>query len=241
MEHLTGKTRLVLYIIFFCPFLLGGCGNMPASLDPKGGAAMEIANLGWVMIILGSVIWGVVTMLLLVGLFRRRVSIEPYQALPKDQNQRAVNVWIVSGGIILPAVILFILIALIVGTLRSMPVERTSASLVVEVTGHQWWWEVKYPGHEITLRDALRIPAGEPVKISLTSADVIHSFWVPELHGKFDLVPGHHYEFILQADQPGEYDGRCAEFCGLSHTHMTFLVIAMESAEFTAWLAGGEN
>jgi cytochrome c oxidase subunit II len=241
MEHPTGKNQLTFCLIFCLPLLLGGCGNMPASLDPKSGAGTEIANLGWFMIILGSVIWVVVTVLLLIALFRRRVSIEPYQALPKDQDQRAVNLWIISGGVILPALILFILIALTVGTLRSVPVERTSASLVVEVTGHQWWWEVKYPGHEITLTDELRIPAGEPVKISLTSADVIHSFWVPELHGKFDLIPGRNYEFILQADQVGEYAGRCAEFCGLDHTHMAFLVIAMESAEFTAWLAGGEN
>src|SRR5687768_5354266 len=112
MEHPTGKNQLTFCLIFCLPLLLGGCGNMPASLDPKSGAGTEIANLGWFMIILGSVIWVVVTVLLLIALFRRRVSIEPYQALPKDQDQRAVNLWIISGGVILPALILFILIAL---------------------------------------------------------------------------------------------------------------------------------
>jgi heme/copper-type cytochrome/quinol oxidase subunit 2 len=112
----------------------------------------------------------------------------------------------------------------------------TSDGLVVEVIGHQWWWEVKYPGYDTTLVDEVRIPTGEPVTMRLHSADVIHSFWVPELHGKFDLIPGRVYEFVLQADQPGEYKGRCAEFCGLSHARMTFIVIAMQPEEFTSWL-----
>jgi cytochrome c oxidase subunit 2 len=95
---------------------------------------------------------------------------------------------------------------------------------------------VRYPDHDLILKDEIRIPAGQPVTIRLSSADVIHSFWVPELHGKFDLVPGRTHEFVLQADQPGEYAGRCAEFCGQFHARMMFVVIAMKYEEFTAWL-----
>jgi cytochrome c oxidase subunit 2 len=208
---------------------------MPASLDPKGEAAMEIANLGWVMIILGSVIWVAVIVLLLISLFRHKTA-ETYTALPAEEHARTVKFWIVGGGIIMPTLVLIVLIVLTIGTLRSMPAEKPVGGLTVEVIGHQWWWEVRYPRHNITLTDEVRVPAGEPVVVSLSSADVIHSFWVPELHGKFDLIPGRTYEFVLQADQPGEYDGRCAEFCGLSHTLMTFTVVAMQPEEFITWL-----
>jgi cytochrome c oxidase subunit 2 len=87
-----------------------------------------------------------------------------------------------------------------------------------------------------TLKDEIRIPVGQPVEVRLSSTDVIHSFWVPELHGKFDLVPGRTHTFILQADQPGEYRGQCAEFCGRGHARMTVFVVAIPPDEFTIWL-----
>jgi cytochrome c oxidase subunit 2 len=229
------KPILAVYLSIIYILLLAGCAEIPASLDPQGPAAVEIASLGWLMIVSGTLIWVGVTVLLVIGLFRRK-SAEAYTALPAEEHARTVNFWIVGGGIVMPTLVLIILIALTIGTLRSMPAEKPLGGVKVEVTGHQWWWEVRYPGHNITLTDEVRIPAGEPVVVSLSSADVIHSFWVPELHGKFDLIPGRTYEFVLQADQPGKYDGRCAEFCGLSHTLMTFTVVAMQPEEFTTWL-----
>jgi cytochrome c oxidase subunit II len=235
MNYFKHKTLPAVCLSAVCVLLLSGCAELPASLDPQGYAAEQIASLGWLMIGWGAVIWIGVSVLLVIGLFRNK-SAENYAPLPAKEQKNAVNFWIVGGGIIMPTLVLIVLITLTIGTLRSMPVEKPVGGLVVEVTGHQWWWEVHYPGHNITLTDEVRIPAGQSVVVSLTSADVIHSFWVPELHGKFDLIPGRTYEFVVQADQPGKYAGRCAEFCGLSHTMMTFTVVAMHPEEFTDWL-----
>ena len=210
---------------------------MPASLNPQSGATAQIAMLWWVMFGLGVVIWVGVTLLLLLGLFRRRRVPEAYTRLPEDQRVRTVNLWILGGGIIMPTLVLIGLIALTVGTLRSIPAGTPSEGVVIEVIGHQWWWEVRYPDQSITLRDEIRIPTGQPVQMRLSSADVIHSFWAPELHGKFDLIPGRTQVFVLQADRSGEYRGQCAEFCGLLHARMTFVVVAVPPEEFTVWLA----
>jgi cytochrome c oxidase subunit 2 len=209
---------------------------MPASLRPQSVAAAQIASLGWVMFVLGAVIWIGVTALMLVGLFRRRRTPGTYAPLPEDHRARIVNLWILGGGIVMPTLVIIGLIVLNVGALRSIPVATSSAGLVIEVIGHQWWWEVRYPDRDITLTDEIRIPAGQPVQVRLSSIDVIHSFWVPELHGKFDLIPGRTHVIVLQADQPGEYPGRCAEFCGRGHARMSFTVVAMPPEDFTTWL-----
>ena len=209
---------------------------MPSSLSPESPTAARITLLWWVMFALGGAIWVGVTVLLLVGLFRRRRTPGTYAPLPEGDHTRAVNFWVVGGGIVMPTLVLIGLIALTVGALRSIPTKTPSDGIVIEVIGHQWWWEVRYPDRDITLQDEIRIPAGEPIRVRLSSADVIHSFWVPELHGKFDLIPGRTHEFVLQADEPGEYRGQCAEFCGLRHAHMILTVVAMPPEEFTAWL-----
>src|SRR5205814_7082516 len=108
------------------------------------------------------------------------------------------------------------------------------------VLGHQWWWEVQYrmgdPNQYVATANEIHIPVGRPVDLQLVSADVIHSFWAPRLHGKVDLVPGMDNRIRLQADRPGVYQGACAEFCGLQHAHMRFVVVAEEPAAFEAWL-----
>ena len=230
------KMLILILLITVSESLLTGCTSMPASLRPQSSAATQIAILWWVMLGVGTVIWVGFTILLLVGLFRRRRVHGMYTSLPDSSAARAVNIWIVGGGIVMPTLVLIALIVLTVGALRSIPAENTSGGTVIEVIGHQWWWEVRYPDQEITLTDEIRIPAGQPVEVRLSSADVIHSFWVPELHGKFDLIPGRTHVFILQADQPGEYRGQCAEFCGRRHARMMIKVVAMPPEEFTNWL-----
>lgn len=229
--------KLLTIIYLFTPgLLLSGCVSMPASLDPQSPAAEQISFLWWVMFWAGTVIWIVVTLLLLVGLFRRHGKAEAYTPLGEAEHARNVNHWIVGGGIVMPTIVLIGLVTLTVGALRQIPAIAPSADVVIEVTGHQWWWEVHYPKQDITLRDEIRIPAGQPVEVRLTSADVIHSFWVPELHGKFDLIPGRTHIFVLQANEPREYRGQCAEFCGLRHARMTVIVVAVPLEEFTVWL-----
>ena len=115
-------------------------------------------------------------------------------------------------------------------------------SLQIEVIGYQFWWAANYPEQGVTVANELHIPVGEPVELRLTSADVIHSLWVPELHGKLDLLPNGTNTLVLEADEPGIYGGECAEFCGLQHANMGFLVIAQPRDEFDrGWPPSGAS
>lgn len=111
--------------------------------------------------------------------------------------------------------------------------------LTIEVTGHEWWWEVRYlsddPHRVFTTANEIHLPVGEPVRLELNTADVIHSFWVPAIGGKTDLIPGRTNTTILQATKPGIYRGQCAEFCGLQHANMAFVVVAESPEDFQAW------
>jgi cytochrome c oxidase subunit 2 len=117
-----------------------------------------------------------------------------------------------------------------------------SSALSIAVTGHQWWWEIEYEDGVASRRmrtaNEIHLPIGRPVVIKVTSRDVIHSFWVPNLQGKRDLIPGYTTAIWLQADRPGIFRGQCAEFCGLQHAHMAFDVVAETEAEFERWLQG---
>ena len=110
---------------------------------------------------------------------------------------------------------------------------------MIRITGYQWWWKVEYPhadpSRQFTTANELHIPVGRPIAVRLQSSDVIHSFWVPNLHGKMDLIPGRENWIWLQADKPGIYRGQCAEFCGLQHARMALVVMAEPSDRFEAW------
>jgi cytochrome c oxidase subunit II len=152
--------------------------------------------------------------------------------------QRIQNRWVFWGGLVLPGVSIIAVLALGLPAGHSMlptPPEEGEA-VQVHVTGHQWWFQVTYPDTTIELEDRLVIPAGAPVDLHLTSADVIHAFWVPRLGGKLDMVPGHINVLRLQADEPGTYRGICAEFCGRDHAHMGFTVEALTPGDFETWL-----
>jgi cytochrome c oxidase subunit 2 len=141
------------------------------------------------------------------------------------------------------AVTIVVLIGLLFDTIvigRSLETIRTADALRIQVTGYQWWWDVQYEnpvaGLRVTTANELHIPVGRPVAIDLLSSDVIHSFWVPNLQGKIDLVPGRKNELWLQADKPGIYRGQCAEYCGAQHAHMALLVTAESEEQFGRWL-----
>jgi cytochrome c oxidase subunit II len=160
--------------------------------------------------------------------------------VPEPQAQRNGRRWIIAGGIVLPGVSIAALVLFGSGAgLHQLPLPARGGvpPAVVQVTGHQWWWEVHYPGTGVRLRNELRLPVGRPVDVHTRSVDVIHSFWVPRLAGKLDAIPGRTLVMRLQASQPGTFRGQCAEFCGLGHAHMELVVHAMEAAEFDAWLA----
>jgi cytochrome c oxidase subunit 2 len=144
--------------------------------------------------------------------------------------------WIVAGGIIMPSVVLAIVFGF---TIRSsvLTANDEGATLVVEVIGRRWWWEVNYPDLGVITANEIHIPVDVPVELRLKSGDVIHSFWLPQLNGKMDLIPGRENKLIIQADEIGTYRGQCAEFCGLQHARMQFLLFVQDATDFEQWVS----
>lgn len=156
-----------------------------------------------------------------------------------DAEARRLSLsWIIGGGLVLPVVSLAVLLGFgIPMGYRMLPLPLTGQTpLRIDVTGHQWWWEIRYPDTGIVLKNELHLPAGVPVDIHVTSSDVIHSFWVPRLAGKLDMIPGRINILRLQADAPGHFRGQCAEFCGSGHAGMVLAVQAHTPQEFKIWL-----
>jgi cytochrome c oxidase subunit 2 len=204
------------------------------ALDPQGPVSGAMADLWWLMLGLSVAVFVVVVVVLVLGLFRRRQAGEPQ---PGRQRPNSFGRWFVVGGVVAPLVILIVVFGATVRAMRSVPTTAPPEALVVEVVGHQFWWEVRYPDSGITLTNELHLPVGRPVNLRLTSADVIHSFWVPALAGKIDLLPDRTNTLVLQADEPGQHRSRCAEFCGLQHTKMVLTVVAEPEERFDAWVA----
>jgi len=144
-------------------------------------------------------------------------------------------------GAVLPALILLPLLFWTYGTLAAIDPRARPADLVVDVVGKQWWWEIRYrdtvPGRTFTTANELHLPVGKRVELRLTSTDVIHSFWVPDLQGKTDLIPGRENVAWIEASRPGEYGGQCAEYCGVQHATMGLLVVAQSQEDYERWAA----
>jgi cytochrome c oxidase subunit 2 len=204
------------------------------ALDPQGPVSEAMANLFWLMLGLGGAVFVAVVVVLGLGLFRRRPVGEPQR---DRQGRDSFGRWFVVGGVVVPMVILLVVFGATVRALRLVPTTAPSDALIIEVVGHQFWWEVRYPDAGVTVTDELHLPVGRPVKLQLTSADVIHSFWVPALAGKLDLLPDHPNTLVLEADEAGVHRSRCAEFCGLEHTKMVLTVVAEPEDRFVSWLA----
>jgi cytochrome c oxidase subunit 2 len=204
------------------------------ALDPQGPVSEAMADLFWLMLGLGAVVFVVVVVVLALGLFRRGRESEPQV---DRQRPDRFGRWFVVGGVVAPLVILLVVFGATVNAMRFIPTTAPPEALVIEVVGHQFWWEVRYPDAGITTTNELHIPVGRRINLQLTSADVIHSFWVPELAGKLDLLPDRTNTLILQADEPGEHVSRCAEYCGLEHTKMLLTVVAEPEEQFASWVA----
>jgi cytochrome c oxidase subunit II len=201
-----------------------------SALDPQGPAAAAIGALWWMMLAGAVAIFVLVMGLLLYGLFARA----PRGRVPE-------RVFIVGGGIVFPGIVLTALLVYTVAMGGRIGAAPPSDALVVDVTGHMWWWDVRYadPSGRPALVSAneLRIPVGRAVHLRVRSNDVIHSFWVPNLAGKIDMIPGRTNTITIRADAPGVYRGQCAEFCGLQHTRMALHVVAEEPQRWEAWFA----
>lgn len=217
--------------------VLAGCTGVQSALDPKGPAADELARLIWLFTILSAIVWVLVmAVLVTIVLRRRRSRINP---LHVDQGGDRTVSRVVISAVGVTAIVLVGLTLLSFFANRTLASVGEDAVLTIRLTGQQWWWEVKYenaePSKILTTANEIHIPAGEPVRLVLQSHDVIHSFWVPTVHGKLDLIPGVVNSLTLKADKPGVYRGQCAEFCGMQHAHMAMLVVAQPRADFDAW------
>jgi cytochrome c oxidase subunit 2 len=205
-------------------------------LDPASPHAVTIRHLFVVVFLICLAIFFAVVGLVVISLIRFRDSSE---GMPKQDfgNHRSEIVWAIIPGLIvlvLSAVSAKLILSITALTTREVS-EAGDADLVV--TGHQWWWEVRYLASGAVTANEIHIPVGQKCRVRVEAADVIHSFWVPQLGPKMDMIPGHPNFVWLQADRAGVYDGACSEFCGAQHAWMRFIVIAEPEPKYQAWLA----
>lgn len=210
--------------------LLAGCAGVQSALDPYGPQAGSIARMSWIIFAVATVILLAVTVMTVLAVRRRR---EERPGLTERQGW----ILVIVSGVAVPVVLLFAFLVYSVwvgGRAASAP---PGDALTIEVIARQWWWDFHYrAGGGARTSNQIHIPVGRPVRFELRSVDVIHSFWIPNLHGKMDAVPGRINTIWMQADRPGSFRGQCAEFCGLQHALMAFTVVAEPEADFERWL-----
>lgn len=204
-----------------------------------GTKSYPVVTLLWALLIISLLVIAIVAGLLLAGLLRHRdipATDEP-RNVPVERAGTGLS-WIYIGS----AISALVLIGAAVWTFTTLAAVSTAPSapaVKIHVIGHQWWWEVRYDSNDaarvFTTANEIHIPTGQPIGVTLSSVDVIHSFWVPELSGKTDLIPGQQNETWIEADRPGTYRGQCGEYCGLQHAHMAMSVIAEPAPQFEAW------
>lgn len=208
-------------------------------LQPAGPNSRRIDHLGVPILVIFIAISVVMWVLIGWAGLRRQGTFDAH--VPVGSEPNAGTAWILLGGIVFPAVTLGIMLVASLVTLHRFPVEHPMDGHPgsVRIVGHQWWWEVHYQGDEsdIVSANEVHIPTGQPVDIDLASYDVIHSFWIPSLHGKVDLIPGQMNRIEIQADAPGSFQGQCAEYCGPQHALMRLIVDADPPARFDAFMA----
>jgi cytochrome c oxidase subunit 2 len=210
--------------------LSAGCSGVPSAVDPAGREAERIAALFWWMVAGAAVVW-----LGVIGL-----ALYCVRARPESFSRRRARLIIVGGGAVVPTVVLAILLAFGLAMLPGLIAPAPAGSLKIEVDGELWWWRVRYQspsGEPVALANEIHLPVGEPVEFRLESDNVIHSFWIPALGGKMDMIPGRVTRLALTPTRTGVFRGVCGEYCGTSHALMQFYVVVQEKEEFERWLA----
>ena len=239
--------RIQVVVAMSCLMALVGCRYAQSTYNAHGPAAQGIARLSWFMSILFLVTIVIMWVLIGFAFYRRRGTLATHEPIDAEGGQA----WIAIGGLAIPLMVLTVLFVLGLGLLRDFPIHgmhgaaghmRMAESMKPEIriVGHQWWWQIDYlnddHSKEFTTANELHLPTGRPVNIEVETRDVMHSFWVPALHGKVDLIPGQANYIRLIASQPGEYTGQCAEFCGAQHSKMRILAVVQGPDEYEAWL-----
>jgi cytochrome c oxidase subunit 2 len=233
---MTGFVRIGL-----TPLLLSvcSCAGQQSALDPKGPQAEHLSNLIWSFTLICTAVWCLVMLVLALALLRRRPQRPEPLAVDPQRERRAVVV--VSAAVTATA---FIVLGLTILSYVSQQklFAKDPPAVTISVTGYQWWWDLRYederPERVFNTANEIHVPVGKPVRLKLNARDVIHSFWVPNLMGKMDLIPGQENELQFVADRPGVYRGQCAEFCGWQHARMGLLVVALRPEEFESWREG---
>ncbi|MGH2718789.1 MAG: cytochrome c oxidase subunit II [Actinomycetota bacterium] len=217
--------------------LTAGCASeasSPSILRASGLGALDVERLWWILFGISAGVFAIVMGFVVVALARRN---RPPSDVPGREEEVAWGGrFILLAGVVIPAVILTGTFAL---TLHEMSLLNRSGehpAFTIQVIGHDWWWEARYPNGAVTANE-IHIPTGETVRVDLTTADVIHSFWVPQLQTKTDMIPGRSNHTWLETSSAGRYRGQCAQFCGLQHAHMIFYVVAQAPSAFQSWLA----
>jgi cytochrome c oxidase subunit 2 len=213
--------------------LLTGCGGFQSAVDPAGPQAGRVNTLWWFLFSVCAAIFLLVIGSLLYGIFgARSTHTDPGQ---EPRFRRSV-----TAALIVTVVILFAFLITSVSTGAALSSLSSRQGLVVEITGHQWWWEVRYPdqvaSRTVVTANEVHIPVGVPVLFRMLAEDVIHSLWIPNLSGKRDLIPSRVTTLWIRADRPGVFRGQCAEYCGLQHAHMALYVVAEPPDRFFQWL-----
>jgi cytochrome c oxidase subunit 2 len=208
--------------------LLAGCGGPQSALEPAGRGAETIARLFWWMAGGTAVIW-----LAVVGLAFYAFHIQP------GPHEKQTALLIIGGGAVFPTLVLAVLLAFGLAEMPGLLAPAPEGSLRIAVTGEQFWWRVRYLPPDrapVELANEIRLPVGERVQLILDSPDVIHSFWVPSIAGKMDMIPGRVTRLTLEPTKTGTFRGSCAEYCGESHALMSFHVVVQEREDFARWL-----
>jgi cytochrome c oxidase subunit II len=210
---------------------------VPDWLAPAGPAAARIASLWWVMFVLAALIFAGVIALLVVAVRRHRTQPLAEDRLSGEALAGEGNLLVLGGGVLLPVLVILALTVLMVTTAASVRAHGSDDDpLVIEVTGWKFWWDVVYPDADVRTANEVVVPVGQPLEFRVTSGDVIHSFWVPQLGGKIDMSPGLVNELRVEASEAGVYTGLCTEYCGVQHARMHFTVRAIEPEAFEQWL-----
>lgn len=208
-------------------------------LDSAGSRGGPIADLTWGLLAMSASVVGLIAVLVLAGVLvrRSRTGSAPGDRIPISRGPGGLP-WI-YGGLLATTVVLAAFVVWTMSTLVSISTPEREPTVTIEIVGHQWWWEVRYisddPSRIFETANEIHVPVGEPVRLKLSSADVIHSFWVPAISGKTDLIPGRVNETWIEAERVGVYRGQCAEYCGRQHAHMAMRLFADAPEDFRKW------
>jgi cytochrome c oxidase subunit 2 len=231
----------ILPVVLLSSLLLAACSSdSPTILKPTGPVAAQEANFFWFILVVATFVFVVVEGVLIWSIIRYRERANAPAPAQTHGNTTIEIIWT-----IVPSVFLF---AVLGGTIYTMfnltnisSTPGSIPSIQITAVGHQWWWEFDYPNQRVVTADTLYLPQGAVVNMDLVSNNVIHSFWVPSITGKTDVIPGHLNTKIFRADVPGTYLGMCAEFCGVQHANMKFNVVVLDTNAFNAWVSNEQQ